>query len=154
MRLDPIHLKPDFDNERLWIVTKPIRYQISGLYDWHVTVPAGFKSDLASLPPLTAFLVRWRKQQHRINSGAILHDFLYATHGCSRSIADSIVEGQWRDDEIPRGEAKLFRASVQIFGKRAYKSGPERLAANCPELTVQIGQAPKFENLDEFEVDK
>ena len=154
MRLDPIHLTPDFENERLWVVTSPIRYRVSDVYDWEITVPAGFKSDLASLPPLTAFLVRMRKQQHRINSGAILHDYIYATQGCSRSIADSIVEGQWRDDGIPRLEAKLFRTSVQLFGKRAYKTGPARLAANCPDLKVSIGTAPAFENLDEIEVDQ
>lgn len=152
MRLTPLMvLAPDFEDEsgKLWVVLEPITYETSKLFGWRVTVPKGFKTDLASLPPLTRFLVRQRGHLHKINSGAILHDYLYATHGCSRGQADLICEGEWRGDGVPRWEAKLFRSTIQMFGKHAYKTGPERLAANCPDLKIEIGRPPEFENLNQ-----
>jgi hypothetical protein len=71
-----------------WETVSPILYA-SDLIDEVIEIPAGFKTDLASIPrPLQAFIpVNGR---HRF--AAILHDYLYVHHPkwCTRSLADSI----------------------------------------------------------------
>lgn len=149
MRIDPLTITVDDEDPwgRLFVVTHPITYSFSELFDWSLTVPLGFKTDLASLPPVTRHTLWLFGQQHNVNSAALAHDYLYAVHGCSRAAADAIFYQELRESGVPRWQAKILHSSVKAFGWRAYNTGPKRLARNSPQLMIPVGTAPNFEGV-------
>lgn len=151
MRLDPLHFYADDGDptQTMFVVAEPIRYQISEIYRWKVTVAKGFKTDLASLPPITRLLVRLFRQQRSVDSAGVVHDWLYATHGCARAVADAVFYQELREEGIPRWQCKWMHKTVRVFGWSAYKTAPKRLARNCPGLSVKMGSAPKFEGIED-----
>lgn len=66
------------DGRSLWALHDPVTYRTSIGGEADITVPPGFVTDLASIPRLASALYApdgpWVK-------AAIVHDFLYGTHG-------------------------------------------------------------------------
>lgn len=64
------HLKPTCEN--IWVLDAPLIYEsdIVG----RVEVPAGFETDLASVPRLLIIYEMWGNRCHR---EAVIHDYLY-----------------------------------------------------------------------------
>jgi hypothetical protein len=65
------HLKEDSD--KIHVLDKPLIYYSSSL-DNYITIPAGFETDLASVPRLPIAYWFWGNKAHR---EAVLHDYLY-----------------------------------------------------------------------------
>ena len=60
------------DDDRIWVLEFPLIYEsdiVGG-----IEVPAGFETDLASVPRLPIFYALWGARAHR---EAIIHDYLY-----------------------------------------------------------------------------
>ena len=74
-----VELKPGRDDDifgmddDIWVLTKPLVYN-SKLLNKQVTVPAGFETDLASVPRIPVVFWFWGGRAHR---EAILHDAFY-----------------------------------------------------------------------------
>lgn len=68
-----------------WLVINPLQYRsISGaLY----TVPAGFVTDLASIPAMVRVIISPNGPSRR---AAVLHDWLYCLHAGTRQEADAL----------------------------------------------------------------
>lgn len=147
MRLDPLAFSFDMDDpkEQLSVVHDPIRYELAK--KWIEAIPRGFKTDFASIPGAVWPMFRFLRVLHRINSAALVHDWLYATHTCSRTVADAVFYQELRESGVSRWVAKILHWSVHIFGKAAYASGPDRLKQDCPELAARIAKAPHFEGI-------
>ena len=59
--------------ERIHILLSPLVYH-SGLLNRSIIIPAGFETDLASVPRLPIIYALWGDRAHR---EAVLHDYLY-----------------------------------------------------------------------------
>lgn len=122
---------------------KPVRYQLAS--SWIEEVPAGFKTDFASLPPGMLWLAKVTGKKYRIDSAGLVHDWLYRTHRCARLQADAAFGRELRETGVPRWWVKLLFLGVFFFGKRAYRTGPDRLRKQTPELVEYIADTPEFE---------
>ena len=103
----PITLQP-LNNGRDWMLVKPYARGA-----W--TVPAGFVTDLASVPAAARGLVAtWGKH----GPAAILHDWMYRTQldGLTRRMADRIMLEVMRQDGVGWLKRRAIYAAVRLGG--------------------------------------
>src|SRR5688500_3256735 len=81
----PVDFRP-FSDGRHWIVKEPLTY-IVGRSKESVTVPVGFVTDLASIPPALQSIIQ---QNGSYLLPAVVHDYLYWKQTCTRPQADGI----------------------------------------------------------------
>jgi hypothetical protein len=82
----PVDFRP-FADGRNWIVRQPLIYRIGQSQD-SVIVPAGFVTDLASIPPaLQSFI----QQNGPYLLPAVVHDYLYWKQSCTRFESDRVL---------------------------------------------------------------
>ena len=83
-----------------------------------ITIPAGFKTDFASIPgPLVWFIPIFG----RSCQAALLHDFL-CSNGTKRTTRSTLFLRQMREDGVPHVQARIQYLAVRWW------PGPER----CP----------------------
>lgn len=82
-----------------------------------ITVPAGYRTDLASIP--ARYQQRDPSQSPAARPG-VVHDYLYTSHGASRRDADRIFRHALRDEGVPLGQRLAMWAAVRLFGRKAY----------------------------------
>ena len=89
-----------------------------------ITVPAGFRSDGASVPRFFWRLVFPPGDVHAL-AGAFLHDFVYRTHptGWTRQEADRVFREVITADGVPPFRACLAWIGVRLFGWKAWETG-------------------------------
>jgi hypothetical protein len=102
-----------------WILDAPLKYE-SDLLKQTVTVPTGFKTDLASVPRFPIAYQFWGGRAHR---EAVIHDFLYCID------SDPVVSEMTANDVFfeameCRGKSVLVRYpmwwGVVLFGWLRY----------------------------------
>jgi hypothetical protein len=84
--IDPVDFRP-FTDGLHWIVKEPMTY-IVGVSKESVTVPVGFVTDMASIPPSLQSIIQ---QNGRYLLPAVVHDYLYWKQTCTRAQADGIM---------------------------------------------------------------
>lgn len=94
---------------------KPDIWQVMAPLIWSdfrgvVTVPAGFITDLASIPDVLKGIMDVNGRSRR---AAVIHDWLYASQPCTRAVADDTL----RSALIADGETP-FRAGAYYWGVR------------------------------------
>ncbi len=89
-----------------------------------ITVPAGFKSDGASVPRLFWRIVFPPGDQKALRA-AFVHDYLYRTHPeyWDKKTADELFYYMLVNDGVSRFSASLAYWGVRLFGGRAWKNG-------------------------------
>ena len=108
---------PDED-EGSWVLLEPyVRETLIGT----VTVPAGFRTDLASVP----WTVVWRKMYDKFGrwtGAAVVHDWFYRTQpdGVTREQADRVFRDLMRRDGVPYGIVDIMYSAVRRHGWRAW----------------------------------
>lgn len=83
-----LHCKPT--NEKVWILDSTLVYYSDLLGE--IYVPAGFETDLASVPRLPLVYVMWGNRAHR---EAVVHDYLYRVNSnpvVTRAQADAVFK--------------------------------------------------------------
>ena len=83
------------------------------------TVPAGYQTDLASIPQ--------RYQQRPPNESptarpGVLHDYFYTSHEEPRHVADRMFRHALRDEGVPLGKRLAMWAAVRAFGGPSYRA--------------------------------
>ena len=111
----------------LWAVQRALEYR-TGEGDELIVVPPGFVTDLASVP---RFVWSFYPPDGPWAKAAIIHDFLYFTHGTgvwhdevgitrgrpySRKEADDILKEAMADRQVGRWERFVIWASVRLGG--------------------------------------
>lgn len=96
-----------------WRLLNTLRFE-SDILGRVYEVPAGFDTDLASVPrtPATAMFIGLA------NKAAVLHDHAYRTHDLSKDDADAMFLEAMTVDRIPHRD--LFYAAVRAFGQNSY----------------------------------
>ena len=89
--------------------------------EWNITVPAGFETDLASVPRLPIVYLEWGDRAHR---EAVLHDYLYCI-GAVPDIPRSQCDEVFREAMISQGNPwwiyQPMYLGVRLGGWTGYK---------------------------------
>lgn len=104
-----------------WRLNEPVVYQ-SDVAGQTFTVPAGFVTDLASVPrwPLVYLLAGGTA-----NEASVVHDWLYSTHVVPRAVADSVLREASAVTGVPVWRRWLMWAGVRIGGGGGHWNGRE-----------------------------
>lgn len=98
-----------------WLLMATLIYQ-SDAAKCAVIVPAGFKTDLASVPRVP---VIYEMVGNIAPSAAVVHDWLYSDHMLSRSMADEVLREACALLGVKRWQCWVLWAGVRLAG-RAY----------------------------------
>jgi len=102
-----------------------------------VTVPAGFVTDLASIPRLFWQALR---PEGRYSFAAVVHDYLYWEQNRPREEADKILKFAMEDSKVNPKLVETIYLAVRTFGQTAWdnnaklkKAGERRFLKRFPE---------------------
>ena len=122
------HFLPEFTNrsivrvgDNLFLVRDPLIFRLSG-DPVEITVPAGFVTDLASIPKKLHW---WEGKVDRSMPAAIVHDYLYWYGPCTRAEADAVLWLGMRTMRMSNSKVKLVYRGVRRFGKGSYDENSE-----------------------------
>lgn len=125
-----------------WVVERDVVFAYPG---WpEVRVPAGFVTDLASVP---AAAQGFRSRVGTYSRAAIVHDWLYWTGACTRSQADRILYYAMLSSGSSRSVANQFHAAVSRFGSAAFAQNAAERAAGLPRIVPR----DRFDRLDDHD---
>lgn len=95
-------------------LTAPLIYA-SGVLHSRITVPAGFKTDLFSIPRALQFLL---PKSEKGDQASVVHDFLYQTApgGCTREQADQTLREGLQVLGVGTIRRNLIYAGVRVGG--------------------------------------
>ena len=87
---------------------------------WHIAIPAGFKTDFASVPRALWALL---PPLDHYGKAAVVHDYLYRTHnvGCTRLVADKILKEACEVLGVKRWKIGALYLAVRAFGWLSWK---------------------------------
>lgn len=135
--ISPVDFRPFSDGEH-WIVKEPLIYIIGSSQD-SVTVPVGFVTDMASIPPILRSLIQ---QNGPYLLPAVVHDYLYWTQTCTRGQADSIFRLAMIENEVAPADREAIFAAVRAAGRFAWDANTEersrRLIRVIPSQRLRI----------------
>lgn len=111
-----------------WVLLKALVYY-SDILGREVTVPTGFRTDLASVPRLPiVFLLTGATA----DEAAVVHDYLYTTREVSRSVADAVMREAAAVMGTPAWRRQLMWAGVRLGGWAYWK----KPTASVPDSAV------------------
>ena len=99
-----------------WKLIAPLVYS-SSVAGWIFKVPAGFVTDLASIPRLP--LVYWL-MGGKANESSVVHDWLYSSKQVSRYMADCVLVEASAVIGVSWWRRVLLFAGVRLFGASHY----------------------------------
>lgn len=102
----------DNTDDGQWVLINPLVYQ-SDVGGMVITVPAGFRTDLASVPRLP--MVYWLTGDCA-REAAVVHDYLYSTHLVSRKTADAVLKEASAVTGVPAWRRIMMWAGARAFG--------------------------------------
>ena len=102
-------LKTLDDEPGVFEVTNDFTYEGSSF----VRVPAGTKTDLASIP---FFMRSIMSQTGRSRKPAVVHDYLYASKWQTRKVCDQLFQEMLRARGYSRFQAAIFYSGVRAGG--------------------------------------
>lgn len=82
-------------------------------------VPAGFKTDFASVPRVFWNIIP--PTSPRYTKAAVLHDWFYAKQGVTRSDADGLFRRIMRDSGVGKVKRGIMWLAVRAFGWLSWK---------------------------------
>jgi hypothetical protein len=118
--IDKLKIEPVTDTSDEWAVIGRFRCCVlDGEREYMITVPAGSRTDGASIPRFA-----WSIIGHPFNgeyrNAAIVHDFCYRTGWKTRALADKVfLDGMEELGAEPWRRRTMYMA-VRIFGRGAY----------------------------------
>lgn len=139
---DGVHVRIDSENEREpFVLTEPLHVKITGdegstLLD--VTVPAGFRYDMASVP-------RWAwpfipRTDPKIVLAATVHDYLYALRIGTRLEADAHFSTLMAFRRMPTRKRCVCYLCVRVFGQPSWDADDtveDHMAPGMPTMTTR-----------------
>ena len=115
----PVPIVP-FADWDYYYTTKPLEWRANAdaqLAPARVTVPAGFVTDLASIPAAFWSLL---PPAARYSYPAIIHDYLYWYQPCTRAEADGVLRAAMGDMEVSSPKILIIYNAVRVGGGSAW----------------------------------
>jgi hypothetical protein len=113
--IGPVDFRP-FSDGMHWIVKEPMVYTV-GISTESVTVPVGFVTDLASIPPQLHSIIQ---QNGPYILPAVMHDYLYWKQTCTRSQSDKLFLLAMIENNVSKTHRTAIFDGVSIFGRSAW----------------------------------
>lgn len=109
---------------RYYILQNDLRWEIgnTGVF---LTVPAGFVTDLASVP--RAFWSLALSPSEKYTRAAIIHDWLYWSQICTQPQADNLLSIAMQESEVSTAQMYAISTGVAIGGDAAWRSNMQEL---------------------------
>ena len=123
-------IKP-FADYRTYVLVEEVAYHV-GNSNITVTVPAGFVTDLASIPQ--AFWSLGLTPTGRYSKAAIVHDYLYWTQLCTRQQADNILLIAMKESLVPAATRDAIYRGVRAAGSAAWSENARQRAEGLPKV--------------------
>ena len=134
------------DEQRNARVVSPLVYVAADLRQFDV--PAGFRSDLASIPQLLQAVVgKWERHA----PAAVLHDWLYLTHEVDRRTADDVFAEAMRSLGVPAWKRRSMWTVVRVFAGFAWKADLSRHAQSSSGEKMYSDHVPRISRIDRFD---
>jgi hypothetical protein len=134
---DPVDFRP-VSNSKNWIVKEPLVYEVGISHD-SVTVPRGFVTDFATIPPILQSLIQ-QNGPHLLP--AVIHDYLYWNQSCTRDQADQIFLLAMTENKVSATERIAMYQAVRAAGEFAWTSNARERAAGLirilPENRIRV----------------
>jgi hypothetical protein len=113
--------------EPIWFLKSPISWRPdAGRTGFGIVqAPAGFVTDLASIPRVFFVFLR---PDGEYAYAAIIHDFLYWEQPVPRKTADDILRMAMEDLEVSPATVSVIYNAVRLFGEASWKSNAEAKA--------------------------
>lgn len=112
-----------------WLLLEDLTFEATRTSDgkyFSITIPAGFVTDLASIPvPLNAIY----DKSGRYSSAGILHDYLYWTQFCDRKKSDRMIKEGLKATGAGYFSRNTIKYGVYWFGWAAWDSNADAKAA-------------------------
>jgi uncharacterized protein DUF1353 len=121
--IPPVDFRP-FADGRTWIVKQPMTYRI-GVSKDSVVIPAGFVTDMASIPPVLQSIIQ---QNGPYQLPAVVHDYLYWRQECTRAQSDRILMLAMTEHNVSNAHRAAIYDAVRAAGQFAW-------AANARDRT-------------------
>ena len=99
-----------------WWVQEEIKYY-SKVADMEIVVPAGFPTDLATVPKIPVIYEVFRDEAVK---ASIIHDYLYLSKIVSRKMADDIFREAGFASNVTTWKMQMMWAAVRVFGPLYY----------------------------------
>lgn len=110
----------DNTDDGQWILMQPLAYE-SDVAKQTFMVPAGFQTDLASVPRLPiVFLLTGDTSRE----AAVVHDYLYSTQKVPRDVADAVLREASEVTGVPAWRRWMVWAGVRLGGASHYNTSP------------------------------
>jgi hypothetical protein len=114
---------PEPGDDDFWILGDPLVVQVG---DELIEIPTGFTTDGASVPGWAQRVTGWRPWDDPQRWAGIVHDWLYAQPGVSKSHADNAFRAVLDSEGADWLRRKLMYAAVVVGGGPAYRSNQAR----------------------------
>lgn len=114
MFLTELHAQEGKSGE--WKLDRDLIYQANG--GEIITVPAGFETDLASIPRAFQILIPVNGKHRK---PAVIHDYLYANRIGKRGRADSVFLEAMKSVGVSWWKRRLMYAAVRVGGRFFWK---------------------------------
>ena len=125
----------------MYILNSPIKWQPkSGGSHRAVTVPAGFVTDLASIPSIFFSLFR---PDGEYAHAAVIHDFLYWEQITTREEADEIFKQAMIDAGVSSIERRLLFEAVATFGEKSWARNEEQKRSGEMRILKEFPTDPR-----------
>ena len=123
-------LKPFSDSKDFMLVRDMI--YILGETDISITVPKGFVTDFASVPKgLWSFGL---SPHGKFSKAAIIHDYLYWTHGCTREQSDMIMLIAMKESQVEKVDQFALYEGLDLAGNPAWVENREDREGGIPRI--------------------
>lgn len=117
-----------------WLVYEPLVYD-SALIG-RVEVPRGYTTDFASVPRWLP--IAYATSGDSAHSAALVHDYLYGTHGAAKATCDAVFLEAMQVCGEPAWRRRAMYWAVRWFGGSSYRTGPARFTINRDFLRVPM----------------
>jgi hypothetical protein len=114
--LAAIVLERPIGSESEWILKSDLAYY-SEFLEERIVVPAGFKTDFASIP---RFFHRLLPKNGRHDAAAVVHDWLYATAYTDKDTADKVFLEAMKAIGVSAWKRNAMYRAVKWFGFAAW----------------------------------
>ncbi len=113
-------------------------------------VPAGFVTDLASVPDIAEPLL---PRNGEYSTAAIIHDYLYWTQSCTREQADNLMSIVMKETGVAPWKALLIYGAVRLAGQRAWDQDRDERAKGAIRIVdVPWDRSPSQIDWDTLQV--
>ena len=137
--------KNAFGDERNFILLEPMGYVIGDTNDF-IIVPAGFVTDLASIPQ--AFWSMGLTPQGQYSRAAIIHDYLYWSQKCTRDQADRLLVVAMKESQVGTFDQKVIYEGVHLGGQSAWEQNASEKRQGKPRILPPDWRYPPPPNIN------